>query len=928
MVDYRKTLNLLTTKFPMKADLPHREPGMLVFWEKVNLYQKMLARNRGKPIYILHDGPPYSNGHVHLGTALNKILKDIVVKFKAMAGHLTPMVPGWDNHGMPIENEIVREFREKKLNLERSNVRQECRKFAAHWVEIQREEFKRLGVTGEWSNPYLTMSKEYEGRILEVFADLVERGYIYRSPRPVHWCIVCKTSLANIEIEYRNKTSYSLWIRFLVVADPDRRLADLPKDKTFALVWTTTPWTIPANLAISLHPDFTYVVIREAGNYYLLARNLLEASKNALGFNEAEIVKEFKGEELAKLVFRHPIFSREAKTLLGDFVTGDQGTGCVHTAPGHGHDDFEIGRRYNLPIFCPVDEAGRFTDEAGEFAGLELKEGDLAVMAALKREGTLLKQDTIEHSYPFCWRCHNPLIFRTTLQWYMNIDHHHHRQNELKVIEDVRWFPARSFERIKSFVSNQPDWCLSRQRFWGVGIPAFYCNKCGEAILNASIIRQVAELVKEFSAEVWYDDEKIKQIFKDITCPKCKSQELTKEKDILDVWFDSSCSSFVVLFSRPDHRWPANLYLEGSDQHRGWFSLSLTVGMAVRETPPFNAVITHGFVLDKNGLAMHKSLGNAISPQEVVDRHGADVLRLWTASSEYFDDVRCSEEILDRVVEAYRKIRNTFRFLLTNTADFDYDKDKVADQNLHLIDRYMRSRWQKIIGQINTHYNNFEFHKVYHLLSDFCVIDLSSLYLDVLKDRLYTWSKNSPGRRAAQTVLYEILDSLLLMLAPILSFTTEEVFQLMPNRKSESVFLNDFPKSEKRDEKLEAEFEELLKVRELVFKRLEVERQAKTIGSGLEAKILINSENDTLNQLLKKYSGELATLFIVSQVELVSKNGFGPNAIFDDNIKLGVDYKPADGSKCGRCWIYSPDVGKATVHPELCGKCVGALEEK
>lgn len=582
-------------------------------------------------------------------------------------------------------------------------------------------------------------------------------------------------------------------------------------------------------------------------------------------------------------------------------------------------------------MLCPVDEGGRFTDEALEFAGLDLKAGDLAVMEALRREGTLLKQDTIEHAYPFCWRCHNPLIFRTTLQWYMNIDLNDHRVKELAAIgERVRWIPERSYDRIKGFIQAQPDWCLSRQRFWGVGIPAFYCSKCGEALLTAENVRRVASLVKELSAEVWYDDDKIKESFRDLKCPRCSGTDLTKEKDILDVWFDSSCSSFAVLESRLQHRWPVDLYLEGSDQHRGWFSLSLTVAMGARQTPPYRAVITHGFVLDKNGLAMHKHLGNVISPQEVVDRIGADVLRLWVASSEYFDDVRCSDEILERVVEAYRKIRNTIRFLLTNASDFDYEADRVADGGLLPIDRYIRSRLQKVIGDVTAYYEAYEFHRVYHLIYQFCVVELSSMYLDILKDRLYTWSKNSTGRRAAQTVLYELLEALLVMISPVLSFTAEEAYQALPRHKKDSIFLENFPRPipDRTNKQLETEFESMINARELVLKRLEMERQTKTIGSGLEAKVLLSPGSEHWESLFKKYNGQLAHFFIVSQVEVVPRASLGPNAIFDDVLKLGVDFKPADGDKCRRCWIYSTDVGKDSSYPDLCNKCISALEAR
>lgn len=921
---YKETINLPRTDFPMKGNLPKLEIDIQAFWEKMGIYAETLKKPSPKGLFVFHDGPPYSNENIHLGHALNKILKDIVCRYKRMKGYLVKFIPGWDNHGLPIEREITLKYK----NLSPREIRKKCREFASHFVEVQREQFKRLGVRADWDHPYLTMSKEYEAGVLKVFSKLVEKGYIYRGLRPIHWCTQCKTALALAEIEYSEKDSYSLWIRFPLKEDPHGicRVAGkkLPKERCYALVWTTTPWTIPANLALAFHPAYGYVIAEVGGDYYLIAEELLKSNFDELGFSDYRVLKKFKGNETEGMKFTHPIFDRDSTGILGDFVTLDVGTGIVHVAPGHGKEDFEVASKYGLSILCPVDEEGKFTGEAGQFAGMSLAEGDKAVIEELKKQDKLLKLSKVRHSYPHCWRCKSPLVFRTTSQWFMNVNHNGHRSRALRAIKSVRWLPKESLNRISSAVETRPDWCLSRQKAWGVGIPAFYCESCREAILQPELIDRVVEQVSKYSSDIWYELPADEFLPKDFSCPKCGSKNFRKETDILDVWFDSGASHLVVLTE--DER-PSDLYLEGSDQHRGWFNSSLMIGIGVNDEPPYKTVVTTGFVVDAEGKGMHKSLGNVISPLDITEKDGADVLRLWVSSSNYFSDVKISDEILDRIRDAYKKIRYTFRFLLGNLYDFNPAEHLVPYEKRLEIDKWIMHRLAQLIHKTTKAYDDYEFYKIYHLIYNFCVIDLSSFYMDVLKDRLYTFRAYSLDRRSAQSSIYETIKNLLKLLSPIMPHTAEEAWQNLPGEKEKACELSSWPIFiQYEDTDIDTRWEQLLKVREDVLIGLEKKREEKLIGNSLEAKVILYPGSRELRDLLEKYEKDLPMIFIVSQVEISKLEEPAPPDLHrSTQLDLVVEVKRAEGKKCERCWIYSVDVGKNETHPNLCKKCVEAI---
>lgn len=925
-MNYKDTINLPSTPFPMKGNLPVRELEIQSFWEEIDVYEKCLNQPSPKGDFILHDGPPYSNEEIHLGQAMNKILKDIICKYRKLQGYRVPFIPGWDNHGLPIEREIIQQFQKRKEKPTKVKIRESCRKFAHNFVDVQKQQFKRLGVIADWKNSYLTMSKEYEAKILEIFLEFVKKGYIYRGLRPIHWCTTCETALALAEIEYKDKKSYSLWMKFPLRKDSKGVFQNLNKERCFALVWTTTPWTIPANLALTFHPAFDYVIVEVDQDYYILAKELLKTTLSELQIENYRVIKELKGKDTDGLVFKHPIFDRDSIAILGRFVTLELGTGVVHTAPGHGRDDFEIGIKYNLPILSPVDEKGIFTKESLQFSGLNLKDGDKAVIEALKKAKTLLKEDRITHSYPHCWRCKNPVVFRTTVQWFMKIDHDRHRERALKAIENTKWFPSESINRIKSFVESRPDWCLSRQKTWGVGIPAFYCKNCSEPVLDPHLIEKVIEILKNEGSDAWYTKDVSEFLPDDFKCPKCRSKDFEKEKDILDVWFDSGSSHLAVL--KPNEI-PCDVYIEGSDQHRGWFNTSLMVGIGATGKPPYKSVITHGFTLDEKGYAMHKSAGNAIPPQKIVDKYGADILRLWVASSNYFVDVNCSDEILHRIKDAYRKIRNTFRFLLGNLFDFDRKKDFVPYKERTEIDRWIMHKFTLCMKETEDAYEKYEFYKVYHSVYNFCVITLSSFYLDVSKDRLYTYGAKSKKRRSAQSSMYEILKNLAIILSPILSHTSEEVWKLL-SQQEESVLFATFPKVNEAnlDYGLAERWERLLNVRDGVLVALEKKRNEGLIGNSLEARVSLFAEGEDLKTLLNTYKDELPSIFIVSQVALLEDNSSLSADVYKHNDELFIDVQKAKGGKCERCWIYSETVGKNTQHPTLCEKCCKVVCKK
>ncbi|HEV2471183.1 MAG TPA: isoleucine--tRNA ligase, partial [Chthonomonadales bacterium] len=785
--DYRSTLNLTLPDshpgaFQQRGNLPAREPELQRMWEERQIYRKSVERNPPDRKFVLHDGPPYSNGDIHLGHALNKIAKDIVTRLKTMQGFRAAYVPGWDNHGMPIENAVARRFREEKRIPDRVELRRACRKYALQWVETQRKQFQRLGIRGEWSDPYLTMSSEFEARILEVFLELSEQGYIYRGLRPVLWCAVCETALADAEVEYEQHTSTSIYVRFAVHADPldvfsgcaeapEGGRTDAPQGH--ALIWTTTPWTIPANVALAVHPQAEYALVRgqrqENRFCYLVAAPLIESVMRVIGAQDYQVVKTLPGEALMGLVFQHPFLNRTSPVVLADYVTMDTGTGIVHTAPGHGKEDFETGHRYGLQVLCPVDAAGYYLPEAGEvdgqpLAGLRVVQphdskpgpspADDAVIAAIEKRGALQAAAPLTHSYPHCWRCHSPLIFRATVQWFMNIDHSDHRRKSLDAIRQVAWHPAESINRIGSMVADRPDWCISRQRSWGVGIPAFYCGDCGEAVLQRQSIEPVLELVREKGSDAWYERPAEQILPAGAACPACgaPASRLKKETDVLDVWFDSGSTHHAVLANQvhwPDLKWPADLYLEGGDQHRGWFNSSLMTSVAMRGAAPYLSVVTNGWTLDEQGHAMHKSKGNAVDPLTVIEKYGADVLRWWVASTQFMEDTNCGENTLKQVSETYRRIRNTFRFLINNLHDFESASHSLPYSELHEIDRWALGRLRELVSAAEQAYNSYHFHVVYHGAHNFCAVDLSSIYLDVLKDRLYASGADSPERRSA-----------------------------------------------------------------------------------------------------------------------------------------------------------------------------------
>ncbi|UCD84165.1 MAG: isoleucine--tRNA ligase [Deltaproteobacteria bacterium] len=927
-MDYRDTLNLPQTRFPMKANLAEREPEILKSWEEKRIYEKILKANQGKKSFLLHDGPPYANGHIHNGTALNKILKDIIVKSKNMAGLLSIYVPGWDCHGLPIELQVDKELGEKKKGLSKVEFRERCRQYARKYINIQQEEFKRLGVFGIWQEPYLTMNHEYEATIVRELAKFADKGSLYRRKKPVYWCTSCQTALAEAEVEYEAHRSPSIYVKFPVVSDLSKLFPSLKGKKVSVLIWTTTPWTLMANLAIALHPRFTYMAVEVEGEVLIVAEGLLGQVVMELNLKTYQTLESFPGQKLDGTVCRHPFIERDSLIITGELVTLEAGTGCVHIAPGHGHEDYEIGLKYGLEVYSPVDDEGRFVKEAIPFPGINVFEANSLINRKLKEIGALLKEDMIEHSYPHCWRCKEPVIFRATEQWFISMNHNELRNQALKGIDEVEWVPRWGRERIYGMVESRPDWCISRQRSWGVPITVFYCSACSSVLGDKDTIDNIARRFEKEGADSWFSLPVSELLLKNAKCSQCGGKDFKKEEDILDVWFESGVSHAAVLETNDSLYWPADLYLEGSDQHRGWFQSSLLASVGTRGTPPFRIVLTHGFVVDGKGEKMSKSKGNFIPPEEIINKYGADLLRLWVAAEDYREDIRLSVEILKRLTEAYRRIRNTFRFLLGNLYDFDPEKDSVDYQELLEIDRFLLYRLNRLITRVRQAYDEFEFHVIYHSLHNFCVVDLSSFYLDILKDRLYTFPASSPARRSAQTVIREIALALAKLLAPILSFTAEDVWSYLPGIQEESVHGAGFPEARKDhlDDHLTERWERLLQVRNEALKALEQARQQKLIGSSLEAKINIQSPKKLL-PFLKEYLQELPALFIVSQVTLADdsdKEGYVSQEI--EGLKIQV--LPAEGQKCERCWNYSSSVGTDKDHPLICERCLRVLKTK
>ena len=917
-LDLKKTINLPKTKFSMKANLPVLESRMLKEWEEMDLYQKIRASRKGKETFILHDGPPYANGHIHLGHALNKTLKDLIVKSSTMQGFDSPYVPGWDCHGLPIEIKVMAKKRE---GMDLLQVRRECREYAEKFVNIQREEFKRLGIFGEWDDPYLTMDDAYVAEIARLFGKFVEKGSVYKGLRPVHWCISCETALAEAEVEYQDHTSPSIYVKFPVTEGLKDLGPDLSGRKVFALIWTTTPWTVPANLAICFHPLFEYSLVEVQDEVYIVARELVEQMAQAVGLESYRVIDTVKGETLKDLVFRHPWLDRDSKGLLADHVTLEQGTGAVHTAPGHGYEDYLVGIENDLDIYSPVDSQGRFTSDVEHFAGLQVFEANPGINELMREKGALLAEAKVEHSYPHCWRCHNPVIFRATSQWFISMDHADLRQQALDEIKQVRWIPSWGEERISNMIDSRPDWCISRQRIWGVPIIAFYCKQCHDPLLRSEIVEHVAEIFRQEGADAWFSHDVSQLLPEGVHC-ECGHSEFEKESDILDVWFDSGVSHQAVLEARNGLSWPADVYLEGGDQFRGWFHTSLLVAVGVRGKAPYRIVVCNGWTLDEEGHAMSKSRGNVISPLDVMKTNGAELVRLWVSSITYTEDVRLGEEILSRLREAYRKIRNTHRFLLGNLFDFEPDME-VPSEDLTEVDRWALARMAQVAVRAEEAYRQFEFHVVYHTLYNFCVVDLSSFYLDVLKDRLYTFAPNSAPRRAAQTTLFRISDTLVRLLAPILPFTCEEVWQNLHvhGKPFDSVHLAEFTEDiqKYRDDDLLNRWERLQEIRAQVSKSLEESRQQKQIGNSLEAKVVLRCGTETLNYL-QRFAQDLRFLFIVSDVELREDPNLDPET-------LEVAVSKAPGEKCDRCWTYSQSVRTVGETDTVCERCHAVLED-
>lgn len=920
-MNYKETLNLPKTDFPMRADLPKREPLIQGAWRDMDVYKKMIEARRGAPSFILHDGPPYANGDIHLGTALNKILKDIIIKYRTMQGFLAPYVPGWDCHGQPIEHEV-----EKKMGLEREqldimDIRRRCYEYAMLFVERQSGQFQRLGVLGDFANPYLTLRPAYEATNIRMFARLYEKGLIYRGRKPIHWCPRCKTALAEAEIEYAEKTSPSIYVKFPVLEG----LKDIPAGAgdVSMVIWTTTPWTLPANVAIALHPEMDYALVKVGGEALIIGETLLMSVMQDLGIEDYEKLRTYRGRDLVGILTRHPWEERPTRVVSAEYVDFEVGTGAVHIAPGHGYEDYQVGLEFDLPMPMPVDDEGRFTSEAPLFAGQFIQDANLSILDNLEKRGLLLAMREVTHPYPHCWRCKKPVIFRATPQWFIAVDLAYGgrtlRQRAIESLDRVEWIPGWNYKRMLGMLEMRPDWCISRQRSWGVPIPVFYCDDCGGEVVNADTLRRIAELIGERGSDSWFLLTPGEILGESATCGECGSGSLRKGTDILDVWFESGISHEAVLKEWDSLTWPSDMYLEGSDQHRGWFQTSLLTAVGTAEEPPFRKVLTHGFVVDGDGKKMSKSLGNVISPQDICDRLGADVLRLWVAAADYTVDIPASDEIFERLVEAYRRIRNTIRFLLGNLYDYDENVHAPAREEMEEMDLWMLSRLQTFVERVNQSYESHQFHQVYQALHHFCAVDLSSLYLDMRKDCLYTGASDSVARRSAQTALQRILQVLVRIMSPILSHTAEETWQSMrPEDGERSVFLLDWPQPDPdlKDEALEADWAELIAIRDKVTKRLEEMRAAKEIGTSLEAEVVLKVPVAEANGW-KERLPLLPTLFITSSVVLEEIDGLE---------EVTVEAHPASGEKCQRCWNRRASVGSDPGHPELCDRCVPVVD--
>ena len=946
-LELKATLNLPKTDFAMKANLPQNEPKWLARWQEMGIYHRLRQTRAGAPLYLLHDGPPYANGPIHLGTALNKSLKDFIVKSKNMAGFDAPYIPGWDCHGLPIEIKVDAQLGGKKLTMPPLAVRRECRKYAEKYLDLQRTQFKRLGVFGRFEQPYSTMAPEYESVVLGTFYHFFENGFVYKGLRPVYWCIFDRTALAEAEVEYKDHTSPSVWVKYRLQSDPRDLDPELAAKRIFegkpvyTVIWTTTPWTLPASMAVAFHPHEEYVALEAGGEIYIVAEKLAQMTAEKCGFKDWKIVAKFPGEKLEHLYFYHPFLPWEQRKILGvlaDYVTMDQGTGVVHTAPSHGAEDFYTGQKYKLDQTCNVDAEGRLHNGLPEYEGKTIFEANQPIIELLKSRGALLHTEKLEHSYPHCWRCHNPVIFRATEQWFISMETPMEggtlRSRTLEEIKKVRWDPAWGEERISNMIATRPDWCISRQRVWGVPIAVFLCSGCGQALKSPQVNRAVTQMVAQKGVDAWYTPEADSLLPPGTRCAGCGGSTFRREMDILDVWFESGSSYLVLQQQEPGYSWPADLYLEGGDQHRGWFHSSLLCAIGARNSAPYRAVATNGWTLDEQGRAMHKSLGNDVDPVDIANRLGGEIVRLWVASVDFREDVVDSEQLMQRVAENYRKLRNTFRYILGNLDGFDPAQHTVPYSQMEPLDRYMLLQAAELSEQVRGWYERFEFHKIYQRMNQFCVVDLSAFYFDVLKDRLYTYAPGSRGRRSAQTAIWRIGEVLVRLLAPILSFTADEVWQYLPKvpGRLESVHLALFPSQqeilglatpersgESNEEQLRSDWTLLRGVRDQVLKALEEARNQKLIGGSLEAQVTLVAP-EPAHLVLARYAQELRFLFIVSAVNLERAGGNGAAG-------LRVQVSRAPGRKCERCWNYSTHVGEDPTYPGVCERCSAVLKE-
>jgi isoleucyl-tRNA synthetase len=942
-MDLKSTINLPKTGFPMKAGLPQNEPKMLERWEQMGLYERIRQARKGEEKYILHDGPPYTSGPIHLGTAMNKCLKDFIVKSKTMSGFDAPYVPGWDCHGLPIEIKVDKELGGKKLEMHPTDVRAECRKYAQKFLDLQRQQFKRIGVFGRFDKPYATMTPQYESTVLETFFSFYENGFVYKGLRAVYWCMHDETALAEAEVEYENHTSSTVWVKYALLDDPAKLDAALAGKKVNTVIWTTTPWTLPASMAVAFHPDEEYVALESGGEVYIVATKLAKDAAEKCGLANPRELAHFPGRKLERLNFQHPFLDRKVLGVLADYVTMDTGTGVVHTAPSHGAEDFITGVKYGLDATSNVDEKGILRNGLPEYTGKRVWDANQPIIDLVKSRGALLHTEKTEHSYPHCWRCHNPVIFRATEQWFISMEtpmpggkgkEDTLRTRTLSEIKHVKWDPAWGEERLSNMIQTRPDWCISRQRVWGVPIAVFLCEGCGKPLNDHAVNRKVGELFARSGADAWFTVESDNMLPDGTKCPHCGGTKFEKETDIFDVWLESGASYLALVAGEPDYPWPADLYLEGGDQYRGWFQSSLLCAMGTRATPPYRGVVTPGWTLDEKGQAMSKSRGNDVDPVDIASRLGGEIVRFWTASVDFREDVVGSEALMQRVGENYKKIRNTFRYILSNLYDFDPVKDAVPFEKMEELDQYMLRETCAFAADVKSSYSDFVFHKIYQRVNNFCIVDLSAFYFDVLKDRLYISAAKSHARRSAQTAIWHLGEALVRLLAPITSFTSEEVWQHLPRveKREESVHLSRFPEDADlvgihstaeadrwETAALRVNWANLRLLRDVVLKALEEARNAKLIGTGLEAQVFLNAPGG-LYALLKHNEGQLRYLFIVSAVSLTEGSGNGASGVH-------VEVRKADGQKCERCWNYSTHVGEDKTYPTVCERCSAVLKE-